>query len=155
MPAQRRRQSSVAMRRAVNPGYYAEEARCGNAPKATATGFHFPSPAAVRGYGAAGLAVATASAEMCQMHDAPSPDWPFGAGRKSRRLSTLGRGICSACRLLSLVRAGEYFLASLEIPLVKPIGAAFHINITCRLVLSRGERWEMARGAVTEAPNIS
>jgi len=89
------------------------------------------------------------------MHDAPSPDWPFGAGRKSRRLSTLGRGICSACRLLSLVRAGEYFLASLEIPLVKPIGAAFHINITCRLVLSRGERWEMARGAVTEAPNIS
>jgi len=51
MPAQRRRQSSVAMRRADNPGYYAEEARCGNAPKATATGFHFPSPAAVRGYG--------------------------------------------------------------------------------------------------------
>jgi len=46
-------------------------------------------------------------------------------------------------------------VSRLEIPLVKPIGAAFHVNITCRLVLSRGERWEMARGAVSEAPNIS
>jgi len=69
----------------------------------------FPHRLLCGGTDAAGLAVATASAEMCQMHDAPSPDWPFGAGRKSRRLSTLGRGICSARRLLSLVRAGEHF----------------------------------------------
>jgi len=46
-------------------------------------------------------------------------------------------------------------IASLEIPLVKRTMAAFHINITCRLVLSRGKTMEMARGAVSEAPDIS